>query len=415
MSFADQYISKQTSVYQVSVPVQEDLGICITIPCYNEPKLTKSLDALWNCNRPECSVEVIIIVNSGENSPTDALLQNEKSIEEFKTWRATHNDSRLNFHLIHITQVPHKFAGVGTARKTAMDAATLRFNSLNRPNGVIAGYDADSLCDSNYLTELESKFYRNEKLEGVSIHYEHPTSGSEFPAEYYQGIIDYELHLRYFVQAQKWAGLPFAFHTVGSSFAVKAQAYIKYGGMNRKKAGEDFYFLQKIIPHGKFGSLGTTKIIPSPRPSDRVPFGTGASIRKMETNSDFSFKTYRFEVFLGLKKLVQNKLLFFKNKFSEVDSSFFEPTIWKFMEMNNFEKELEKINMHSPNDKIFTDRFYQWWNAFRTMKYLNWLHEEQVQKQKIGEAANQLLSALGAETKETNIESLTTFRKIDLK
>ncbi len=35
---------------------------------------------------------------------------------------------------------------------------------------------------------------------------------------------------------------------VGSALAVKALQYVKAGGMNRKQAGEDFYFVQKLVP-----------------------------------------------------------------------------------------------------------------------------------------------------------------------
>ncbi|MEZ4848575.1 MAG: hypothetical protein R3B93_08135 [Bacteroidia bacterium] len=72
-----------------------------------------------------------------------------------------------------------------------------------------------------------------------------------------------------------------AFHCVGSSMAVRSIAYQKRGGMNRRKAGEDFYFLQKFIAEGTLAELSTTKVIPSPRASEKVPFGTGRAIKKL--------------------------------------------------------------------------------------------------------------------------------------
>ena len=78
----------------------------------------------------------------------------------------------------------------------------------------------------------------------------------------------------------KFANLPYSYHTIGSAFAVSASSYAKQGGMNRRKAGEDFYFISKLIKGEKFGEITKTKVIPSPRISDRVPFGTGRSIMK---------------------------------------------------------------------------------------------------------------------------------------
>ena len=60
--------------------------------------------------------------------------------------------------------------------------------------------------------------------------------------------------------------------------------------MNRKKAGEDFYFLQKLFDAGHFSECNTTRVIPSPRPSDRVIFGTGPAIREyLETAVSLTF------------------------------------------------------------------------------------------------------------------------------
>ena len=94
----------------------------------------------------------------------------------------------------------------------------------------------------------------------------------------FDGIAAYELHLRYHVRVQKWIGFPYAFQTIGSAMAVRAWAYVKQGGMNRRHAGEDFYFLQKISWLGPISELSTVTVFPSPRLSGRVPFGTGKAV-----------------------------------------------------------------------------------------------------------------------------------------
>ena len=75
-----------------------------------------------------------------------------------------------------------------------------------------------------------------------------------------------------------FAGLPYSYHTIGSAFAVTAKAYARQGGMNRRKAGEDFYFINKLIKGENFGEITNTTVFPSPRTSNRVPFGTGKAI-----------------------------------------------------------------------------------------------------------------------------------------
>ncbi len=131
-----------------------------------------------------------------------------------------------------------------------------------------------------------ANFYNRKERKACSIRFEHPLSGSEFPDEVYRYVTMYELHMRYFYQAVKYSGYPYAFHAIGSAIAFRASAYLKAGGMNRKQAGEDFYFIQKLIPQGGFFALNSTTVHPSPRTSDRVPFGTGAVISKLiETSS----------------------------------------------------------------------------------------------------------------------------------
>jgi hypothetical protein len=98
--------------------------------------------------------------------------------------------------------------------------------------------------------------------------------------EVFDAVANYELHQRYYLLAVRYTGYPYAFHTVGSCFAVRAEAYCRAGGMSRRQAGEDFYFIQKLAGQGGFTECRSTSVYPSPRPSDRVPFGTGPDISR---------------------------------------------------------------------------------------------------------------------------------------
>src|SRR5690606_5551781 len=131
---------------------------------------------------------------------------------------------------------------VGLARKIGMDEALRRLDRAGRLDGVIACFDADCTCDPNYLVEVERFFRENPKAPGCSIYFEHPLSGPAEPG-IYQAVARYELHLRYYIEALRHAGFPHAFHTIGSSMAARASAYLQQGGMNKRQAGEDFYFL----------------------------------------------------------------------------------------------------------------------------------------------------------------------------
>ncbi len=118
---------------------------------------------------------------------------------------------------------------------------------------------------------------------------------------YLRYITLYELHLRYYFQGLAYSGFPYVFHTVGSAIAVKALPYVKAGGMNRRQAGEDFYFIQKLVPAGGYFNLNSTTVYPSPRTSSRVPFGTGASMAQTNSEQGSIFLTYNIQAFKELR------------------------------------------------------------------------------------------------------------------
>ncbi|MFA8433729.1 MAG: glycosyltransferase family 2 protein [Marinifilaceae bacterium] len=403
MAFADKYLAKQRLYPDyITEKVNEDLNLIVTIPCFNEPDLIPSLEALWNCERPNCSVEVIVMVNSGELTSEEILEQNRKTIQDATEWAANHREEKLSFYILHQPDLPKKFAGVGSARKIAMDEAVARFNKIDNSKGIITGFDADSSCDPNYLVEIEKCFQKNPKANGANIFYEHPLEGEEFEPVIYNAISQYELYLRYYMLAMRLAGHPHAYHTVGSSFGVRASAYIKQGGMNRRQAGEDFYFLQKIIPLGNFHEISTTRVIPSPRTSDRVPFGTGKAVNTFLAEGIVDYKTYNYSAFKELKVLFDRVEQFYKVDYetylNEIIVDLPGP-VRSFLKEDKFFETLEKINGNCASPEMFRKKFFDAFNAFKVLKYLNNVHEQFIDEESIVVSARLLMNDLGGDTR----------------
>ncbi len=387
--FADKYFERFNSREQlIRENSNKNLGLVVVIPCYSEPDILIALKSLSKCRILNKTVEIITVVNFSENESDIIKKYNIDTFNILEEKTLELENPNLKFINIMCENMPAKDAGVGLARKIGMDEALRRFAVLDKPNGIIAGFDADSLVDDNYFVEIFKQFEKNPKTTGCSIYFEHPTSGNNFSDEIYRNITSYELHLRYYNQALKYIGFPYAFQTLGSSFAVRADVYAKQGGMNKKKAGEDFYFLHKVIPLGHFYNLNTTRVIPSPRISDRVPFGTGAAVGKMKESGISEFQTYNFDSFAGLKNFFEQIPDLFLGKTADIQ----EESLFIFLKMNNFDSDLLKIKAHSPNIKIFTKRFFDWFDAFRIMKYLNFAHENYFMKQNVNEAVTQLLN-----------------------
>ncbi len=357
---------------QISDLPAEDLSLVVVIPCHDEPDAVGSLQALRDCQPPIGSVEVIIVINSSETDVEEIKQQNKATLADVQSWIAEHTESRFRCFALYHPDLPKKHAGVGLARKIGMDEAVRRFEQVGNPQGVMACFDADSACAPNYLQALEHHFQVHPNTQACSIYYEHPTSGTIYPPAIYQAIVEYELYLRYYVHALRFAGFPHAHQTIGSSMAVRADAYQQQGGMNRRKAGEDFYFLHKFIPLGNFSELKTTTVIPSPRPSHRVPFGTGKAIQDM-LDAQGGYLAYHPDVFVDLKMFLDkiDELYGINEAAMEKWTSDLPASVRTFLLKHDFYQKIKEIQKNTSSPATFRQRFFRWFSAFMVLKYVH--------------------------------------------
>jgi hypothetical protein len=392
---------------QILTPPHPDLNLVVVIPCFDEPDLLVALQPVADCSPTNGATEIIVVVNAPENAAPDVHARAAATFEAATKWTAGCHDPRRSFHILNFPCLPEKRAGVGLARKIGMDEAARRLEDVGRGEaGVIACFDADCVCDSNYLAELERHFEACSRASGCSIYFEHPLEGP-LPPELYVGIRLYELHLRYYVKALRWCGFPHAYHTVGSSMAVRAGAYQRQGGMNQRQAGEDFYFLHKIIPLGGFTELNSTRVIPSPRLSERVPFGTGKALRdwkergRQPTYSLRSFSDLRD--FFALIPLMRDAGPVME-KISTV--------LREFLETEGFAASLEEIRSNTSSPEAFRKRFFGWCNAFRIMKFLHHARDLAYGEADVVAEAGELLDRVGKGPAEEG-ELLKIYRELD--
>ena len=398
-----------------------NLKISVVIPCFHETGLLQSLESLKECEKPLCAVEIIVIINEPENCGESVSKRNEQTYEQAVEWATSNSRPDFKFLIFYLNKLARKHAGVGLARKIGMDEAVRRFSrikDLPPQDAILACFDADSLCEPNYLVELERHFSEDKKTPGCSIYYEHPLSGS-LPDRVYEGIVKYELYLRYYVHALRYAGFPYAFQTIGSSMAVRVEAYVKQGGMNRKKAGEDFYFLHKIIPLGNFSELNSTTVIPSPRVSDRVPFGTGKAIGNWVSETPVFYPAYHPATFIALKDFLDHMNDLWLLSLSKVETWLKQrsPVIRAFLAKHNFEAEILRIKESSVAPEGFYKKFFEWLNAFMVLKFVHFSRDYYFKDIPVEEAATWLLNEYYAydlvDTSDRKL--LQFFRELDKK
>jgi hypothetical protein len=398
MGFASAWLNEKALFPEfIKEAPDNQTGIIVIVPAFDEPGLAPLLNSLISCDEPGCKVEVIVVVNAPADSSAESLENNSRCIENIIQWK---NDNKNRFFEIHVIDTGRASVagwGVGLARKTGMDEALRRFNTLEKPEGVILCLDADCTVEVNYFTSLCDELLQKKENKACSVYFEHPLSGSEFPDRIYSYIALYELHLRYFVQGLKYSGFPYAFHTVGSALAVKALQYVKAGGMNRRQAGEDFYFIQKLAPLGGYFALNTTTVFPSPRESYRVPFGTGAMVAKLMDDIGDRLLTYNTEAFNDLKILFNVTRKLYDSDQDKVKRSYkiLPPGLRSFMEEAEWTAKINEILRNISNNVSFMKRFFVWFNMFRIVKYMNHVHQKTYSKVPVQDSAYDMLVISG--------------------
>ena len=345
--------------------------LSIVIPCYDEPYPERTWMSLVTCEKPEVEVEVVWVINHGEGEEFAVQERNRFTLIKLMDLSQQEESQWIHWEIIPAFNLPAKQAGVGLARKIGMDWVCERLEKSNLSNQPIVCLDADCTVQPNYLIALEEAFTLHPNWTGASIEFKHPIYGEEFEQEVYRGIFLYEQFLRYYIAGLRWAGHPFAFQTIGSAMAVRSDIYRKQGGMNKRKAGEDFYFLNKIIPLGNFLEITSTSVIPSPRPSHRVPFGTGKAIGKYLESKEILF--YNPLLFELLKSTWNYLSLQFaaKNEDLGMDFETLDPTIREFLNSLAWKKNLEEINANVNSRENYIIRMFRWFDLFLVLKFVH--------------------------------------------
>lgn len=390
----------------------DDLALIVIIPVLDDRDIFRTLESLCACDKSEGKAGVIIVVNHSERSDKEVKERNRLLAVELQGWIACKDLPGIWFEVVEAFDLPAKFAGVGLARKIAMDRAACYFYGQGCPQRPIASLDADTWVDEGYFTEIIRCFARR-NIAGVSISYAHRLEGDECPADVRAAIVRYELYLRYYQQALHYAGHPYAYSCIGSAFAVRAADYVAQGGMNRRQAGEDFYFIQKLISTGRFSHLGDTCVYPSPRISARTPFGTGRAVREIMENGG-EYLTYHFDAFLALKTFFEGIGGLYRKENAEAAGYFQKQSdgIRAFLEDCSMVSAVAEINSNCASEKQFIKRFFDHFNAFRVLKYLNSVHPLFYRETDVSEAVCMLLGASGISASGDPEEQLKLMRRL---
>lgn len=369
------YLSKRAvdGPWQISGTDRLDFTAAVVIPVLAEAEaLPQTLQSL--ATNPVDSLDktlILLVVNNRQDASAVQKGANRQTLE----WLQTHPCRQLQLAWIDAASPGRELPareGVGLARKIGFDLALQSL--VWQQSALLISLDADTLVDDNYLPAIEAHFEQTGSGAGV-VPFRHQAGAT---AAQEKAIRDYELYLRSYLLGLRLAGSPYAYQTLGSAFACRATAYVAAAGMNRRRAAEDFYFLQQVAKTTAVDCLQGTVVQPSPRCSDRVPFGTGQVVREtLQTAAAYRFvPAADFRLLQDWLTLVgrhstvpADQLLRWATDLSSVLGGFLQTldfvTNWGLLQRNHADQVARRKAFHS------------WFDALRTRQLLGRLGREE--------------------------------------
>jgi len=372
--------------------IDPDVRMIICIPACAEPDVMSTMDSLYQCDQKEFKVDVILLFNKNSMMSDLEIDQHNQSWNECSNWVNQHHKEGIRFLPVYLDELPDPKGGVGWARKMAMDEAARRLDA----QGIIVCLDVDCTVSGNYLDAVFQHFQDFKTCDAASIFIEHKLD--HLNTSHRDAILQYELHLRYLINAQQWCGHPFAYHTIGSAMAVRRKAYLNQGGMNTRRAGEDFYFLQKFIEVGTHGEIRNTTVYPSARISSRVPFGTGKAMQQILEDQE-KWVTTDFEIFRIIKPLFQSmdKLRAICMHDPQEDGYLklqnelgLSSDVILYLQQMEFLDDCREVAKQTASRASFRRRFFRYFNSFRMIKYMHYMRDHHFPDVPVVEAVSRL-------------------------
>lgn len=384
-----QYLEKKSfKDWQLEWEKVSGIQSAIVVPAISEfENIKRLLNSLIKNDRASLEKSIVIFVVNNSVTADDEIRRNNKITIEFlrQIIHRKSNDqlskeileSGLRIGLIDASsegkEFGEKLSGVGTARKVGMDLSLTCFDYSIQNKKIIISLDADCIVDKNYLLEIISSF-EAKNISAANVEFEHNLSESGI---HKSGIISYEIFLRHYVAGLLFSKSAFAFHTVGSTVVCDYEAYINAGGMNKKNAAEDFYFLEKIAKQHKIDRIFTTKVQPSSRESWRVPFGTGRTMMELSDNKK-EIRVYDPDIYLILKSWLE---LFYSDLSMNIELLLakvkrIHPELLNFLIGRKFKQDWSKILENSKSVRQLDYQRKIWFDAFETLKLTHYLRDK---------------------------------------
>lgn len=137
--------------------------------------------------------------------------------------------------------------------------------------------------------------------------------------------------------------------------------------------------MNKIAKVCSVKRIRSTQVFPAARVSNRVPFGTGASMRKSVGKGETTWRVYHPEVFIILSRWLNGvkRIIFHGGGTTEeivTEAEAIHPVLFNFLTERKFPRAWERICFHAQDPRLKIRRFHEWFDAFQTLKFIREMH-----------------------------------------
>ena len=368
MQIIQDYLNKRgvNGPWKIDPQPQNKFHQSVVIPAFGELELLPH--TLNSLDKNDASIQkntlVVVVVNNAENSPKSILKNNQTTLKILSS-------KQYNFTLGVVDaaspklELPTKQAGVGQARKIGMDLALPHLSSTE---SLIFCTDADTIVSKNYIEKVVMYFDKT-KTQAAVVGFRHLESNNKKQEE---TIRQYEKYLLTTSEKMRDASSPYGYVAMGSTMVCSVEAYCSVGGMPRKKATEDFYFLQELTKYCGVHTIPNILVHPSPRQTSRVYLGTG--FRMAQTHQGLQIKSlyYSKHAFSLLQQWITLGTTAWEVSLDEL----LKITESKNKELKNFllkegiKNIWKNLQSSSPSENHFTKQFHRWFDGFKTIRFL---------------------------------------------
>ncbi|MDA0333656.1 MAG: hypothetical protein O2782_00635 [bacterium] len=372
----DRYLQRRTQndLRTLQGLPRPQLRSVVAIPALGEfPGILDTLGDLARCPGSDQTVVIVVVNNRPPaQASADDIDRNRQTLAALREW----DQQRLNVTWIDASSPGHELPakeGVGLARKIGLDWGLQILATQDHLQVPLVCLDGDTRVDEGYLAAVHDFFASPSRWAGI-LPYAHPITGEH---RQQAAILCYEFFLRYHALQLTWAASPYGYHAIGSAMACTPTAYAAISGMNRRQAGEDFYFLQQLAKTGVVETIPGTIVRPSGRASHRVPFGTGRRVQRFLAGGEDEYRLYHPDSYAVIRDWLAVAVAHGGRDSVALLSAAgaIHGQLRDFLAVQNFAQAWDHMRDQAASNEALTAQFHRWFDGLRTVQCIHHLRD----------------------------------------